>query len=80
MVPVDFNAGSCEECGQPTRRRIETVTGRLVCESCSDTITAATAAGMQGGGAGEAIAIRGWMRRVRAWRLRGSVDRGPGRP
>ena len=49
---MDFNAGSCEDCGQPTRRRIETVTGRLVCQSCADTITAASAAVMQGGGAG----------------------------
>ena len=68
---MGFNAGSCEDCGQPTKHRIETATGRLVCQSCSDTILAASAAVMQGGGAGEAVAIRGWLRRARAWRLRG---------
>jgi hypothetical protein len=70
---MGFNAGTCEECGQPTKERIETVTGRLVCQDCADTITAGTAAVMRGGGAGEAIAIRGWMRRVRNWRRRGRV-------
>jgi hypothetical protein len=68
---MEFNAGTCEDCGRPAKQRIETVTGRLVCQDCADTTTAATAAGMRGGGAGEAIAIRGWMRRVRGWRLRG---------
>jgi len=77
---MGFNAGVCEDCGEPTKERIETATGRLVCQSCSDSITAASAAAIQGGGAGEAIATRGWMRRVRAWRQRGSLDRGPGRP
>jgi hypothetical protein len=70
---MEFNAGTCEECGQPTKHRIETVTGRLVCQSCADTITAASAAVIQGRGAGEAVAIRGWMRRVRNWRRRGRV-------
>jgi len=68
---MEFNAGACENCGQPTKHRIETVTGRLVCQDCADTITAGSAAGMRGGGAGEAIAIRGWLQRVRNWRLRG---------
>ena len=68
---MEFNAGTCEDCGQPTKHRIETMTGRLVCQSCADTIVAGSVAAMQGGGAGEAVAIRGWMQRVRNWRLRG---------
>jgi ribosomal protein L37AE/L43A len=68
---MSFNAGSCDECGQPTKERIETATGRLVCQKCSDDITAASAAVVLGGGAGEAVATRGWLRRVREWRLRG---------
>ena len=65
-----FNAGMCEECGQPTKERVETATGRLVCQSCADTLLAAQAAVLQGGDAGEAVAIRGWLRRAREWRLR----------
>jgi hypothetical protein len=68
---MEFSAGTCEDCGQPTKRRIETMTGRLVCQDCADTITAASAAVIRGGGAGDAIAIKGWMQRVRAWRVRG---------
>ena len=68
---MDFNAGSCEECGQPTKERVETATGRLVCQKCSDDILAASAAVALGGGAGEAVATRGWLRRAREWRLRG---------
>ncbi len=68
---MSFNAGSCEECGQPTKERIETATGRLVCQKWSDDIIAASAAVIGGGGAGEAVATRGWLRRAREWRLRG---------
>jgi hypothetical protein len=84
---MPFSAGTCEDCGRPTRERIETATGRLICRSCLDTLQASSAAVMAGGGAGEAIAIRGWMRRARAWRLgknqgrpRASVERPGGEP
>lgn len=77
---MPFTAGTCEDCGRPTRERIETATGRLICRPCRDTLQAASAAVMTGGGAGEAIAIRGWMRRARAWRLGRNLDRPPGRP
>jgi len=77
---MPFTAGTCEDCGRPTRERIKTATGRLVCRSCDDTLRAAGAAVMTGGGAGEAIAIRGWMRRARAWRLGRNQGRLPGRP
>lgn len=66
-----FNAGSCEECGQPSKERVETATGRLVCQKCSGDILAASAAVARGGGAGDAVATRGWLRRAREWRLRG---------
>jgi hypothetical protein len=59
--------GLCEQCGTPSRERVETVTGRLLCPDCADTVTAGTAALMTGGGAGEAVAIRGWLRRIRRW-------------
>jgi hypothetical protein len=66
-----FNAGPCEQCGAPTTERIETATGRLVCRGCADEVLAGSAAVLDGGGAGEAVAIRGWLRRARQWRLRG---------
>ena len=76
--------GVCENCGTPARERVETMTGRAVCQSCADSITATTAAMLTGerglsADAGEAVAIKGWMRRVRQWRQRGA---GPeaGRP
>ena len=47
--------------------RVETVTGRLVCQACADTITAMTAAVMTGGDGGDAVAVRGWLRRIRRW-------------
>jgi hypothetical protein len=68
---MGFNAGSCDECGRPTKERIQTATGRLVCQECSDDILAASAAVTLGGGTGEAVATRGWLRRAREWRLRG---------
>jgi len=64
-----FSAGACENCGTPVRERVETATGRFVCQSCSDEILAGSAAVLSGGGVGEAVAIRGWLRRVREWRL-----------
>jgi ribosomal protein L37AE/L43A len=67
---MGFNAGSCDECGQPTKERVETATGRLVCRKCSDDIIAASAAVIRGGGAGDAVAALGWLRRTREWRLR----------
>jgi len=57
---MSFSAGSCEECGQPTKERSETATGDLVCQKCSDGIIAASAAVIGGGGAGQAVATRGW--------------------
>jgi hypothetical protein len=63
-----FSAGSCENCGRPAHDRVETSSGRLVCQSCSDDILAGAAAVVTGGGAGEALAIRGWLRRARQWR------------
>jgi ribosomal protein L37AE/L43A len=68
---MEFNAGSCEECGQPTKERVETAIGRLVCQKCSDDILAASAVVIRGGGAGDAVATSGWLRRAREWRLRG---------
>ena len=59
--------GLCEQCRQPSRDRIATVTGRLLCPDCADTVTAGTASLMTGGGTGEAAAIRGWLRRIRLW-------------
>lgn len=47
---MSFNAGSCDECGQPTKERIETAAGRLVCQRCSDDIIAGSAAVILGGG------------------------------
>lgn len=77
---MTFSAGTCESCGRPTHERIETGTGRLLCQGCFDTLQASSAAVMTGGGAGEAIAIRGWMRRARAWRLGRNQGRTSGRP
>ena len=77
---MPFSAGTCEDCGRPTRERTVTATGRRICRRCLDTLQATTAAVMHGGGAGEAIAIRGWMRRARAWRLGRTEGRPPGRP
>jgi hypothetical protein len=69
---MEFNAGPCEDCGQPSKHRIETMTGRLVCQSCAgDRLVAGSTAVIQGGGAGEAVALRGWVQRIRNWRLRG---------
>jgi len=59
--------GLCEECHQPSRERLPTITGRLLCRSCHQTVTAGAAAMMSGGGIGEAVAIRGWLRRIRRW-------------
>jgi hypothetical protein len=75
--------GLCDVCGTPAHHRTETVTGRLVCEDCADDITASTAAVLTGGtglpaDVGETVAIRGWMRRARQWRL-GNRGHRPGR-
>lgn len=67
--------GVCDKCGTPARERFETLTGRLVCQACADDTNAGTAALLTGGGAGGAFAIRGWMRRARAWRRRGQGHR-----
>ena len=68
---MGFSAGMCEQCGQPAKERVETASGRLVCQRCADDVVAGSAAVIRGGDAGEAVAIRGWLRRVREWRLRG---------
>jgi hypothetical protein len=64
-----FSAGTCENRGTPVRERLETATARFVCQSCSDEILAGSAAVLSGGGVEEAVAVRGWLRRVREWRL-----------
>jgi hypothetical protein len=65
--------GLCDTCAAPSHERVETATGRLVCQDCADDITASTAAVLTGApglaaDVGEAIAIRGWIRRMREWR------------
>ena len=75
--------GLCDKCGAPAHHRTETATGRRVCGDCADELIASTAAGLTGASGlaadvGEAVAIRGWMRRVREWRLGGRGHR-PGR-
>ena len=59
--------GVCEQCGTPTRERFKTVTGRLLCQTCADDVTAMSAALMTGGDAGDAVSVRGWLARVRRW-------------
>jgi hypothetical protein len=68
--------GVCEQCGTPARERVETVTGRLLCQACADDVTAMTAAVMTGGDGGDAVAVRGWLGRIRRWTK--PVGRRPG--
>jgi hypothetical protein len=68
---MEFSVGICDSCGQPAKERTETATGRRVCQSCADDLSSTSAALMIGGGVGHAVAIRGWLRRARSWRLRG---------
>ena len=58
--------GVCETCGTPSRDRQQTGTGRWLCQSCHDDLLASSASVVRGTGIGEAVAIRGWLRRVRA--------------
>jgi len=69
---MEFSAAQvvCEKCGKPVRERIETATGRHVYQDCLEDVQAGAAAVMTGGGPAEAVAIRGWLQRVRAWRSR----------
>lgn len=60
----------CPDCGQafgPTRKPVQTVTGRTVCADCRDDVLAA-AAGVIADPATPvegAIATQGWFRRLR---------------
>lgn len=66
---------NCPDCGNPfgpTRVRVDTITGRTVCEQCRDDVLAAATgvithpqAPVQG-----AIATQGWFRRLRDFKKR----------
>ena len=54
----------------PNRRRVETVTGRTVCEDCRDDVLAAAAGVIADPGTPVqgAIETQGWFRRIRSFR------------
>ena len=83
-VAMTPRPGPCEQCGTPTHRRLESPTGRLLCQDCMDGLVASSAAALTGNpgiGAdiGESVAIRGWLHRARGWLKPASKIRRPGK-
>ncbi|GAA4348325.1 hypothetical protein [Angustibacter luteus] len=63
---MSFTCDSCRRRANGTGQR--TVTGRVLCASCHDTLTGMAAGIVAGGGTAEAIATAGWFSRLRARR------------